>query len=135
MNEIPEGKMQHLDEMTLLLYIERQLDRARGLEVSAHTQECDVCRTLLRALERESRVLTRASATRGCGPARCGKKTTRYPRDWRNFRRAPASRCNGFGEWFLDWQRRACTRFIQHISNPGSCNWKERDSGGRTCSP
>jgi len=60
MNEIPEGKMQHLDEMTLLLYIERQLDRARGLEVSAHTQECDVCRTLLRALERESRLLTRA---------------------------------------------------------------------------
>jgi len=60
MNEIPEGKMQHLDEMTLLLYIERQLDRARGLEVSAHTQECDACRTLLRALERESRLLTRA---------------------------------------------------------------------------
>jgi len=60
MNEIPDGKMQHLDEMTLLLYIERQLDRARGLEVSAHTQECDVCRTLLRALERESRLLTRA---------------------------------------------------------------------------
>ena len=60
MNEITEGKMKHLDEMTLLLYIERQLDRARGLEVSAHTQECDVCRTLLRALERESRLLTRA---------------------------------------------------------------------------
>jgi cytoskeletal protein CcmA (bactofilin family) len=60
MSEIPEEKMKHLDEMTLLLYIERQLDRARGLEVSAHTQECDACRTLLRALERESRLLTRA---------------------------------------------------------------------------
>jgi len=60
MSETPEEKMKHLDEMTLLLYIERQLDRARGLEVSAHTQECDVCRTLLRALERESRLLTRA---------------------------------------------------------------------------
>jgi cytoskeletal protein CcmA (bactofilin family) len=60
MSEMPEGKMKHLDEMTLLLYIERQLDRARGLEVSAHTQECDACRTLLRALERESRLLTRA---------------------------------------------------------------------------
>src|SRR5467141_5451725 len=60
MNEIPEGKMKHLDEMTLLLYIERQLDRARGLEVSAHTQECNTCRTLLRAMERESRLLTRA---------------------------------------------------------------------------
>jgi len=60
MNETPDERMKHLDEMTLLMYIERQLDRARGLEVSAHTQECDACRTLLRALERESRLLTRA---------------------------------------------------------------------------
>src|SRR6266568_2724502 len=60
MSEAPGEKMNHLDEMTLLLYSERQLDRARGLEVSAHTQECDTCRTLLRALERESRLLTRA---------------------------------------------------------------------------
>jgi len=60
MSEMPKEKMMHLDEMTLLLYIERQLDRTRGLEVSAHTQECDACRTLLRALERESRLLTRA---------------------------------------------------------------------------
>ncbi len=60
MSETPGEKMKHLDEMTCLLYIERQLDRARGLEVSAHTQECGSCRTLLRALERESRLLTRA---------------------------------------------------------------------------
>jgi cytoskeletal protein CcmA (bactofilin family) len=60
MSELPKEKMKHLDEMTLLLYIERQLERARGLEVSAHTQECDRCRTLLRVLERESRLLTRA---------------------------------------------------------------------------
>src|SRR5256885_12863768 len=52
--------MGHLDEMTLLLYIERQLDRTRAQEVSGHTQECASCRTLLRALERESRLLTRA---------------------------------------------------------------------------
>lgn len=50
----------HLDEMTCLLYAERQLDRDRALEVSAHTQTCGECRTLLRALERESRLLTRA---------------------------------------------------------------------------
>lgn len=50
----------HLDEMTCLLYIERQLDRSRAQEVSVHTQECPDCRTLLRALERESRLLTRA---------------------------------------------------------------------------
>jgi cytoskeletal protein CcmA (bactofilin family) len=60
MSEVPKDNGKHLDEMTLLLYVERQLDRARGMEVSAHTQECDTCRTLLRALERESRLLTRA---------------------------------------------------------------------------
>src|ERR1700682_3172451 len=52
--------MQHLDEMTCLLYIERQLDRVHAQEVSAHTQDCAACRTLLRALARESRLLTRA---------------------------------------------------------------------------
>lgn len=57
----PHGAdVQHLDEMTCLMYLERQLERARALEVSAHTQECSQCRTLLRALERESRLLTRA---------------------------------------------------------------------------
>ncbi len=50
----------HLDEMVCLLYIERQLDRARAQEVSAHTQDCNQCRLLLRAMERESRLLTRA---------------------------------------------------------------------------
>jgi len=60
MSEPGEPNLKHLDEMTCLLYLERQLDRARGVEVSAHTQECESCRTLLRALERESRLLTRA---------------------------------------------------------------------------
>jgi cytoskeletal protein CcmA (bactofilin family) len=54
------GGQAHLDEMTCLLYLERQLERTRALEVSAHTQSCDTCRTLLRAMERESRLLTRA---------------------------------------------------------------------------
>jgi cytoskeletal protein CcmA (bactofilin family) len=55
-----DQSVQHLDEMACLLYIERQLDLARAQEVSAHTQACDDCRTLLRAMERESRLLTRA---------------------------------------------------------------------------
>lgn len=50
----------HIDEMTLLLYVERQLDRERAQEVSLHTQTCGRCLTLLRALDRESRLLTRA---------------------------------------------------------------------------
>ena len=60
MSDTGQDHAKHLDEMTCLLYLERQLDRARGQEVSAHTQECASCRTLLRALERESRLLTRA---------------------------------------------------------------------------
>src|SRR6266404_2503278 len=54
------GGQEHLDEMTCMLYLERQLERTRALEVSTHTQSCDACRTLLRAIERESRLLTRA---------------------------------------------------------------------------
>jgi hypothetical protein len=50
----------HVDEMTLLLYVERQLDRDRAQQVSLHTQTCDKCLTLLRALDRESRLLTRS---------------------------------------------------------------------------
>jgi len=50
----------HLDEMSCMLYLEGQLDRTRALEVSNHTQTCAACRTLLRAIERESRLLTRA---------------------------------------------------------------------------
>jgi cytoskeletal protein CcmA (bactofilin family) len=59
-NDQERTAKEHLDEMTCMLYLERQLERARALEVSAHTQACDVCRTLLRAMERESRLLTRA---------------------------------------------------------------------------
>jgi len=51
---------QHLDEITLLLYVERQLDRQIAQQVSLHTQTCDRCLTLLRALDRESRLLTRS---------------------------------------------------------------------------
>jgi hypothetical protein len=54
------GTMDHLDEMTCLLYAERQLDRDRAQAVSAHAQGCSACRTLLHALDRESRLLTRA---------------------------------------------------------------------------
>src|SRR6201982_1281434 len=59
-NDREREAQEHLDEMTCMLYLERQLERARALEVSAHTQGCNSCRTLLRAMERESRLLTRA---------------------------------------------------------------------------
>ena len=50
----------HVDEMTLLMYVERQLDREAAQGVSLHTQTCTRCMTLLRALDRESRLLTRS---------------------------------------------------------------------------
>ena len=60
MSEPDDLTTRHLDEMTCLLYLERQMDRARAQEVSAHVETCESCRTLLHALERESRLLTRA---------------------------------------------------------------------------
>ena len=50
----------HLDEITLMLYVERQLDRERAQEESVHTQTCERCLDLLRLLDRESRLLTRS---------------------------------------------------------------------------
>ena len=60
MSEQENTSSNHLDEITLLLYVERQLDRESAQEVSLHTQTCTSCLTLLRALDRESRLLTRS---------------------------------------------------------------------------
>jgi cytoskeletal protein CcmA (bactofilin family) len=59
-NDKVDAMNKHLDEITLLLYVERQLDRETAQEVSRHTQTCEKCLTLLRALDRESRLLTRS---------------------------------------------------------------------------
>ncbi len=59
-DQLHDRAADHLDEMTGLLYLEGQLEPARARQVSAHTEECSGCRTLLRALERESRLLTRS---------------------------------------------------------------------------
>jgi cytoskeletal protein CcmA (bactofilin family) len=60
MNKDKIANGSHIDEMTLLLYVERQLDREAAQGVSLHTQTCTRCLTLLRALDRESRLLTRS---------------------------------------------------------------------------
>ncbi len=60
MSQVNDTPMKHMDEMTLLLYVERQLDREHAQEVSVHTQTCASCLALLRTLDRESRLLTRA---------------------------------------------------------------------------
>jgi cytoskeletal protein CcmA (bactofilin family) len=45
--------MNHFDEMTMLLFIERQLDDEHAQEVRAHAASCPQCRELLHALESE----------------------------------------------------------------------------------
>lgn len=62
MSDVDHTSGKHLDEITLLLYVERQLERDAAQEVSLHTQTCTHCLTLLRALDRESRLLTRSMA-------------------------------------------------------------------------
>jgi hypothetical protein len=52
--------MIHFDEMACLLYLEGQLEPSRAREMTAHIDECTTCRTLLHALECESRVLSAA---------------------------------------------------------------------------
>jgi cytoskeletal protein CcmA (bactofilin family) len=61
-SDVEKANEKHMDEITLLLYVERQLDREAAQEVSLHTQTCTRCLTLLRALDRESRLLARSMA-------------------------------------------------------------------------
>ena len=48
-----EKLMNHFDEMTVLLYLEGQLDGERSREVKEHAVSCPSCRALLSALESE----------------------------------------------------------------------------------
>ncbi len=45
--------MNHFDEMTVLLYLEGQLDAEHAREVKEHAASCPSCRALLGALESE----------------------------------------------------------------------------------
>ena len=55
--------MNHFDEMTVLLYLEGQLDAGRAREVSSHVASCAECGELLHALETESVWLRDALST------------------------------------------------------------------------
>ena len=52
--------MNHLDEMTYLLYLDGQLDAERARELNAHVASCSECQALLHALEGEGRWLRAA---------------------------------------------------------------------------
>lgn len=53
----------HFDEMTALLYLESQLDAERAHDAAQHLAACAPCRSLLRALERESDWLRESMTT------------------------------------------------------------------------
>ena len=55
--------MSHFDEMTVLLYLDKQLDVERDLEISAHVSACGACRSLLQALQKENIWLQEALAS------------------------------------------------------------------------
>jgi len=56
----PPRPMDHVDEVTGLLYIEGQLEQAAARDVVAHLEQCSSCRRLLDSLKRESLLLRQA---------------------------------------------------------------------------
>jgi len=75
--------MNHFDEMTCLLYLDRQLDPQRARELMAHVSECSECRALLGALERESRWLRESLVEEDeAVPARLFEAPARAPAPW-----------------------------------------------------
>jgi len=117
-------------EMTLLLYIERQLNRAARAEVSAHHARMPTFAVTLLAgsLERE---IAAVESTR-----ECWKKTKRLTVGCGQFQeRARKSMQWILGEWFLNWQPTGGFRAYTNIlSTPGAATWKEgRIRGIETC--
>jgi cytoskeletal protein CcmA (bactofilin family) len=62
--------MNHFDEMTAFHYLEAQLDEAQVAAVRAHAAECSECRSLLTALENESKWLANSLTEKDPVPAR-----------------------------------------------------------------
>jgi len=56
----PQNSMNHVDEVTGLLYIEGQLEQVDARVVVVHLEQCAACRRLLDALKRESLLLSQA---------------------------------------------------------------------------
>ena len=75
--------MTHFDEMACLLYLDGQLDPARSSELAAHAGECASCRDLLRALELETKFLSRAMIEDNESlPARLARAREQGSRSW-----------------------------------------------------
>ncbi|MFZ0639709.1 MAG: hypothetical protein WA020_04455 [Candidatus Acidiferrales bacterium] len=62
--------MNHFDEMTALLYLDGQLERAQASEILAHATECGECRVLLESLKEETLWLEHSLQEKDAVPAR-----------------------------------------------------------------
>jgi cytoskeletal protein CcmA (bactofilin family) len=76
--------MKHFDEMTAFHYLEGQLESAQAADVRAHAAECAECRSLLTALENESKWLVTSLTENDPVPARFAAPAskTRLPWGW-----------------------------------------------------
>ena len=75
--------MNHVDEVSCLLYLDGQLERSRALELSSHVEGCPQCRVLLQALERESKFLAQSlTEADEAIPARLASAPTRKEKPW-----------------------------------------------------
>jgi len=116
--------MKHLDENDAsAVHRAAAGSRGAGLEVSAHTQECD---SLPHAAPRYGTGIAAADA------GDCWKKTNRCLRGWRNFQetRARKSIAMDFGEWLSDWRPRVPTHFIRQYIQPWQVQLEQAGFGG-----
>lgn len=74
--------MKHFDEMMAFLYLDRQLESVQAAEVRAHLGECAECRTLLTALENESKWLSVSLTEKDPVPARFAAPPARASLPW-----------------------------------------------------
>lgn len=74
--------MKHFDEMTAFLFLENQLEPVQAADVRAHIGQCAECRTLLTALENESKWLEASLMERDPVPARFASPAVKNSLPW-----------------------------------------------------
>jgi cytoskeletal protein CcmA (bactofilin family) len=76
------SRQDHFEEMTALLFLEKQLDAAREREAAAHFDSCSECRQLLQVLGRETLWMQAAIAGDESLPAHLALKPRRVAQRW-----------------------------------------------------
>ena len=94
MNDTDNATNTHVDEMTLLLYVERQFDRAACAGSVSATR---------RPATGASLFFAPSIANPVCSLAPCSNRTSRFRPAWRNFKPRSENPCSGFGAWSSAW--------------------------------